>query len=258
MVIYSKTEERFLSAIGNIPNAEKGIAWKDVLDAGLESYAGWFVRTEHVYTRGTDIEELTMALTGDTQKAWKAAEPYYRYACSKGHAEAAYRCACWVEQNYGMAEFLYPKYLAKAVKAGHRQAMRDYVRHYDAFRARTITRDVWKRMKQQEKLYFECCRTLAEEGDVRALWALGTCYLQGTGVNADPAKGIVMRSQALKAWDRGDGALEAMAAEQAHFREHALAEDETFFKFFLRNMGNLIKPDKKPDAGESGSGQRRT
>ena len=242
MKIYSKREERFLSYIDYQPT--EGVTWKAVLYAGLEGYAHWFVSLDHVYERGLDVEALTFALTKDEDKAWEAAEPYYSYAEFRGHADAAYRCAQRAESFFGVGEFIYALHLERAVKYGHKQAIHDYVYKYDEFKSKTITKDAWKRQKCQEKLYFQCCQKLADEGDSHALWKLGTCYLFGTGVKKDRPKGVVIRDQAMKQWDIDDDALEKLTAIQDYFKEDSLDEREPFGKFFFSQLKNLFSLKK--------------
>jgi len=247
MTIYSDREERFLSYIGHQPGDVEKTTWKDILYTGLEGYAHWFVKLEHVFQRGVDVEALTMVLTGDAEKAWEAAEPYYKYASGRGHALAAYRCAKWVESFHGTSEFIYPHYLERAVELGHPQAIRDYVKYYDEFKAKTITKDAWKRQERQERLFFKCCKKLADEGDAQALWELGTCYLFGTGVKEDKAKGVVMRDRALEELNLDEEDLERQIAVQAYFREEALEENEPFVKMLFRMICNLMKTAKKKE-----------
>lgn len=249
MKIYSKRQEQFLSYIGYQSTVEEGVTWKGVLYSGLESYAHWFVSTDQVYERGLDVEALTLALTKDEDKAWEAAEPYYRYAEFRGHAEAAYRYAQHEEQNYGVGEFGYSLHLERAVKNGHKQAIHDFVYKYDEFKPKTITKDSWSRKRRTEKLFFQCCKTLAEEGDIHALWELGTCYLFGTGVKKDRTKGVVIRDQAMKQMDLDDDELEKMTAIQDFFKEDSLNERDSFGKYFfseLRKLLSMKKDDHKP------------
>jgi len=246
MKIYSKREEQFLSYIGYQPT--DGVTWKGILYTGLESYAHWFVKLDHVYERGLDIEALTYAMTHDAEKAWDAAEPYYRYAEFRGHADAAYRYVQHTEQEFGVGEFIYSLHLERAVRNGHRQAIHDFVYNYDEFKPKTITKDVWKRKRRLERLYFRCWKALSEEGDSHALWELGTCYLFGTGVKKNPTKGVVIRDQAMSQWELDDDERERLTAIQNYFKEDSLNERVSFGKMFfsdLRNLFSVKKPGSK-------------
>lgn len=255
MIIYSKTEERFLKYIGYHPSVEESVTWKAIRYSALQSFAPFFVKLDHVYERGLDVEELGLALSGDADQAWEAAEPYYTYARLHGHAEAAYRCAKREEELFGPGEFVYPMYLEKAVKLGHEQAIRDFFNNYDAIKAKTITKDVWRRKRRQERLYFQCCRKLASQGDTRALWKLGTCYMFGTGVKKDAAKGLVIRDRALKQWELDGEDLERFTEIQDSFKQDALDESLSFGQSFLKMLGGLFsfkkKKDRRDDANDS-------
>ena len=242
MKIYSKREEQFLSYIGYQPT--DGVTWKGVLYTGLESYAHWFVKLDHVYERGLDIEALTYAMTHDAEKAWDAAEPYYRYAEYRGHADAAYRYVQHIEREFGVGEFIYSLHLERAARNGQRQGIHDFVYKYDEFKPKTITKDVWKRQQRLEKLYYKCCKVLSEEGDSHALWKLGTCYLFGTGVKQDRAKGVIIRDQAMKQWDLDDDELERLTAIQNYFKEDALDEQTPFGRSFLTELRRLFTFNK--------------
>lgn len=73
MIIYSKTEERFLKYIGYHPSVEEGVTWKAIRYSALQSFAPFFVKLDHVYERGLDVEELSLALSGDADQAWETA-----------------------------------------------------------------------------------------------------------------------------------------------------------------------------------------
>lgn len=248
MVIFSKREERFLKYVGFRYHADEKYSWKYVLYGSLSTYAHWFVSLDHIYKRGLDIEALTLALSGDARKAWDAAEPYYRYARQRGHADSAYRIAQHAEEIFGVGELIYGCELERAARLGHAQARREFVERYDKIMARTITRDVWRRKQRQEKLYRECCRTLAEEGDPQALWDLGNCYLFGSGVKKDEPKGLIMRDRAIKQWEEwnyDEEELEWMKELQDSYKEEAIKEKPPAGKYFWKLVKDLFSIKKQ-------------
>lgn len=198
-----------------------------------------------MFERGLDIEALTLALSGDAEEAWLAAEPYYMYAKLRGHAEAAYRFAQHAKERFGVGEFVYGIDLERAAKLGHKQAIRDFVDRYDKIKAKTITKDAWRRKKKQEKLYFQCCKALADEGDTHALWKLGTCYLFGTGVKQDESKGIIMRDQAMKQWELDDEDWENLNDVQEFFKNSAIEDKPSSSQYFWKAAKYLFSIKKR-------------
>lgn len=238
MRVYSKTKERLLSYIGYRSNPEKGLNWTDFFYTYLQSWADWFVKADQIFERGLDVEELTLIMTGDPEKAWDAAEPYYTAARSKGFAKAYYRIAMrWGQQEH--SEFLYGHYLESAAKRGYMPAVRDYVEYYEEFKVKTITKDAWKRKRKQEKAYYYCCKILAESKDPDAMWDLGTCYLFGTGVKKDAAKGLLLRDCAIENGTMNEERKATLIAIQNAFKDIEMDERPryTFFSALKELFG---------------------
>lgn len=247
MRIYSKPKEKLLSYIGYQANPEKGIGWKDILYTYLQSWADWLVSADQIFERGLDVEELTLVMTGDKDKAWDAAEPYYNSARFKGHAKAYYRIAMhWAEDDH--SEFLYGHYLEGAAKRGYMPAVRDFVKYYDDFKVTTITKDAYRRKRRQEKVYFNCCKILAEDKDPDAMWELGTCYLFGTGVKKDAAKGLLIRDCAIETGSLSPEQKESMRSTQNIFKSFEVDERShyTIFTAF-KDLFTIKKPEQKAE-----------
>ena len=240
MKIYSDGEERILKHLGCRLDDPDAPMWKTLFSLIVASYTLWFVKRDHIYERGMDVEALTYALTGDREEAWNTAEPYYQYARIKGHPDAAYRYVQYAEAFSGADEFLYASYLERAVRCGHKQAIHDYVYRYDEFKVKTISRDAWKTQQRQEKLYFRCCKALAEAGDPDALWRLGTCYLSGTGVKEDDAKGLILRDRAMAQWELDEEQREKLTAIQDLFKEEATKEKFSPARHFWKSLRELF------------------
>jgi len=186
---YSIIEEWALSTIGNQPDMEDGISMKTVIRTCASSIGWYLVKAERIYRRGKEVEDRVLQETNDAEKAWKAAEAYYDAASFKGNADAWYRKGVQSLTRFD-PEFAYADLLTKAANHGHKQAIRDYVYRYEEFRARTITKNAYRKMKEQEKTFFQCCKILTIEGDLYAQWELAECYLYGSGVKEDRKKAI--------------------------------------------------------------------
>lgn len=218
MQVYSKIEEKLLSLISFQIDPEHGFRWEDIWHTYLQTYSDLFVSADHIFNRGLDLEELTLVMTGDAEKAWSIAEPYYDAASRKGHAKAFYRLAVhWGESNH--SEFIYAHYLEGAAKRGYMPAVRDFIKYYDEFKVKTITRNVWRRKRRQEKIFFKCCEQLAEQKDPNAMWKLGTCYLLGKGVKKDASRGLVIRDCAIEMWDLDEEAKANLISIQNSYKE---------------------------------------
>lgn len=223
MKVYSKTKERLLSYIGYRSKPEEGFTWSVFFYTYLQSWADWFVKADQIFERGLDVEELTLIMTGDPDKAWDAAEPYYNSARFKGFAKAYYRIAMrWGRNDH--SEFLYGHYLEGAAKRGYLPAVQKYVMHYEEFKVKTITKDAWKRKRKQEKVYFHCCKILAEAKNPDAMWDLGTCYLFGTGVKKDAAKGLLIRDRAIEDGTMDENRKATLIAIQSFFKSIEIDE----------------------------------
>ena len=253
MRVYSKTKEKLLSYIGYRHDPEKGFSWSFFSHTYLQSWAERLVKAEQIFERGLDVEELTLIMTGDTDKAWDAAEPYYNAARSKGFAKAYYRIAMrWGQNDH--SEFIYGHYLEGAAKRGYMPAVQDFVEYYEEFKVKTITKDAWKRKRKQEKVYFHCCKILAEAKDPDALWNLGTCYLFGTGVKKDAAKGLLIRDCAIENGVMDEDRKATLIAIQNTFKSFEMNERPrytifTAFKelFSINNARERLSQAKSRD-----------
>lgn len=201
MTRHERIEEWALKQIGN---------GYDLKTLFFRNTMGHFISGDHIYLRGKEIEDRTLAETGDEEAAWYAAEPYYDAARLKNNKDAWFRYAEYAYSNEWI-EFVYAYQLGKAAKLGHKQAIHDYVYKYDEFKAKTITKDAYKEKKRQEKLYFRCCKALAAEGDLYALWELGTCFSLGCGVKKDLSKAIQLKEEVL---ERGEFTEEERSRRQ--------------------------------------------
>ena len=244
MKVYSRSKEKLLSYIGYRPDHEKRISWRELLYIYLQSWAGWLVNADQIFERGLDVEELTLVLTDDQDKAWEAAQPYYDSAKSKGHAKAYYRIAMrWAQDD--RSEFLYGHYLEEAAKRGYLPAVQDFVKYYDEFKVRTITKDAWKRKHSQEKLFFRCCKILADNNDTIAMWEMGTCYLLGTGVKKDVAKGLYIRDCAIEKGHFSPESKERLIETQNEFK-NAVTDKRTHYNPLtaLKELFSIESPEK--------------
>ena len=245
MRVYSKPKEKLLYYIGYRTDPENGISWRDLLYTYLQSWADWLVSADQIFERGLDVEELTLVMTGDKEKAWEAAEPYYNSARFKGHAKAYYRIAMhWGEDDH--SEFLYGHYLEGAAKRGYLPAVQDFVKYYDDFKVKTITKDAYRRKTKQEKVYFKCCKILAENKDPDAMWELGTCYLFGTGVKKDAAKGLLIRDCAIESGSLSPELKESLISTQNIFKSLEVDERSHYTLFTaFKELFKIRKPEPK-------------
>ncbi len=253
MKTYSKAEETLLSSFIRLSDVENGFRWKDLLNSLLKLFAVLFVSAERLYRRGRDMEEQTLTLTKDKKSAWKMAAPYYQAAYFKHHAEAAYRFAQYWDRD-GWRESMYSLYLEWAAKWGSPAAIRDFVCRYDEFKAKTITRDAWRRQQSQIRTYFRCCRLLSDKGDPEILWKLGTCYLNGDGVRQDREKGLQFRDRALALWKENGEVREVPALLQKLEKECHPEKDEPRGRFWLSALNSLFSQPELDDEEESDSG----
>ena len=238
MRVYGKLEEKLLSHIAHQPNIERGLTWSDIYYSWLQSATGRFISKDHVFERGLDIEELTLTLKCDPEKAWEAAEPYYKAAQLRGHAKAWYRFAMhWGESDH--SEFIYAHYLEGAANRGYLPAIKDFFNYYEEFKVKTVTNDAWKRKRKQEKTYFKCCKILANAKNADAVWKLSECYLYGTGVKKDISKAIVVRSEAMELMGLDDEAKKDLLLSQ-EFHLALSADREPFAKIFFKTVKGLF------------------
>ena len=181
-------KEWALSHVGYEPKTAR-LSFADVADYLSKNMALYLVRGKEIFSRGRKIEEKVLHETGDGEKAWNAAKPYYEAASLKNDANAWFRKA-QCAKGKGWLEFHYAHYLEKAAKLGHEQAIQDFVYDYDTFKAKTITKDAYRSQKRQEKLFFECCEKLSAKGDLYARWELGKCYWLECGTRKNLSKSL--------------------------------------------------------------------
>ena len=240
MKIYGKNEEKLLAYISRQSDTDHGLTWSDMWYAYILTLPDFLVSAEHIFNRGLDLEELALVMTGDAEKAWEIAEPYYDVAKQKGYAKAFYRLAMHWEDS-DLPEFKYAYYLEGAAKRRYMPAVRDFVNRYDEIKVQMITRNAWRIKRRQDKVFFQSCKLLSKRDDPNALWELGTCYLLGTGVRQDECKGLIIRDRALELWDLDEESKENLAEVQRIYKLLTVKKGEPLLKYCLRTVRLFLK-----------------
>ncbi len=248
MKTWSKPVELLLKAVALDPLTKGEFNRAPLLEIYASGDAAMLLPAGIMFERGLDLEEEELKRSGDKEKAFRLAEPYYSAAAMKRHAKANYRFAL----NCGgyHSEFVYAGYIERAAARGYMPAVRDYYRYYEEFRAKTIMRDSWRRKLRQEKIYRRCCSLLALRGDLDAMWDWGTCLVDGVGGKKEIEKGMAIRDGVLKAMDPDDPSLSYRQRRQESDREwkRTPKEERAYTRRLIRET--LFPGRKNEDVSE--------